>query len=223
VIKTVPASGAKIRKGDEVTLIVSLGPELVRIPSVTGQDANAARLALQRAGFKVTVKRANDDQVPKGDVIDQNPNAGQKIQKGSPVTITVSLGPELVKVPNVAGQDSATAAATLQSLGFDVTTTEEFSTTVAKGKAIGTDPPAEKQIPKGSAVTLVVSKGPKTFPMPNVIGKDADQAKAQLETLGLTVKEVQVPGSIGNKVVGQSPDPGTTVHQGQEVTIYVGG
>jgi beta-lactam-binding protein with PASTA domain len=190
---------------------------------VIGDDGDAARLALERAGFKVSEKSAHDDQVPKGDVIDQNPNPGQEIVKGSKVIITVSLGPELVKIPDVTGQDADTAKATLQNLGFDVTTRQEFSTDVAEGDAIGTDPSAGEQVPKGGAVTLIVSKGPKTFPMPNVIGKDADQAKAQLEALGLTVKEVQVPGSIGNKVVGQKPDPGVTVQQGQEVTIYVGG
>jgi beta-lactam-binding protein with PASTA domain/predicted Ser/Thr protein kinase len=223
VIRTTPAAGAKIRKGDQVTLFVSLGPKLVHVPRVTGKDRDAARLALERAGFVVTVKTAYNDQVHKGDVIDQNPNADQEIRKGSKVTITVSLGPELVKVPDVAGQPADTAAATLQSLGFDVTTNKDFSIDVPSGKAIGTDPPAGEHLPKGSAVTLIVSKGPETFPMPNVVGMDADQAKAKLKALGLKVHEVQVPGSIGNKVVGQQPNAGTTVHQGEEVTIYVGG
>jgi serine/threonine-protein kinase len=78
-------------------------------------------------------------------------------------------------------------------------------------------------VPKGSDVTLVVSKGPETFPMPDVIGMTAGAARDRLEGLGLKVREVQVPGSIGNEVVGQEPDSGTTVEQGEEVTIFVGG
>ena len=59
--------------------------------------------------------------------------------------------------------------------------------------------------------------------MPSVRGETEQHATAQLEALGLKVETVRVPGSIGNKVVGQKPDPGTTVHQGEQVTIYVGG
>jgi serine/threonine-protein kinase len=104
-----------------------------------------------------------------------------------------------------------------------VTEREEFSTDVPKGKVIGTDPPVGTQLPSGSALTLIVSKGPKTFDMPNVTGLSSEDARKLLEGLGLHVTQVQVPGSIGDTVVGQKPDPGTKVAQGDDVTIYVGG
>jgi beta-lactam-binding protein with PASTA domain len=59
--------------------------------------------------------------------------------------------------------------------------------------------------------------------MPSVLKLTADAATAKLVALGLTVHQVQVPGSIGNTVVGQDPSPGSTVQQGADVTIYVGG
>jgi len=67
---------------------------------------------------------------------------------------------------------------------------------------------------------VVASKGPRTFPMPRVIGESVAQAKTTLENLGLVV-QVVVFGSGGGLVVGESPSVGSTVHEGQQVTIYV--
>jgi len=59
--------------------------------------------------------------------------------------------------------------------------------------------------------------------MLNVVGMSKEAATAELQALGLTVKVVVVPGSNGDQVVGQLPDPGTIVHAGDTVTIYVTG
>ena len=222
VIRTDPTVGTKIRTTEPVTLIPSRGPELIAVPDMVGKSRGFAERTLKAAGFKVKIDLKFDDQVPKDDVIEQSPN-DIKIEKGSIVTLVVSKGPQLVEIPDVAGQKEADAKATLQALGFQTTTTEDFSTSVKKGEVIRTDPPIGSEVPKGGDITIVVSKGPKTFAMPNVVGMTADAATAQLEGLGLKVEEVRVPGSIGDTVVGQKPDKGTTVQQGQKVTIYVGG
>jgi len=222
VLATTPRWGAKIRTNATVMLVISRGPQLITVPNVVGLSQGAATRKLEALGFRVRVKRDFNDNVHAGDVISQS-SQDVKLEKGSQVVITVSRGPELVTIHDVSGQPVDQATGTLQSLGFQTTTTKEFSTTVPVGHVIGTDPPAGQSIPKGNSVTLVVSKGPKTFPMPNVVGEKAAQAKARLEALGLVVREVQVPGSINDTVVGQKPDPGTTVHQGEDVTIYVGG
>ncbi len=223
IVRTIPPPGDRIRTTGTVTLVPSKGPELIAIPPVTGLSQRVATQKLRKAGFEVEVRQVFDDRVQQGNVIDQSPAARIELEKGLTVTITVSRGPELVGIPDVAGQDEETATATLQNLGFGVAATEEFSAQVNKGDVIRTNPPIGSDVPKGSEVTLVVSKGPETFPMPNVIGMTADGARDRLEGLGLKVREVQVPGSIGNEVVGQEPDAGTTVEQGEEVTIFVGG
>ena len=65
------------------------------------------------------------------------------------------------------------------------------------------------------------SLGPRTFPMPTVVGSGRDQAVEELEALGLDVEVVVLPATTGNVVVGQQPTPGETVQEGQQVTIYV--
>jgi serine/threonine-protein kinase len=223
VVTTHPPEGTRVRTRTRITIIPSKGPHLVGVPDVRGQTQADALAALDAAGFTVTVKKDFSDSVPKGSVMGQSPDPGTKYETGQPVTITVSQGPELVRIPDVSGQPADVATGTLQSLGLDVVVQKDFSATVPKGSVISTDPPTGQSVPKGSTVTLLVSKGPATFAMPNVIGDTSEAATAALEALGLHVRQVQVPGSIGDTVVGQDPSPGVTVHQGQTVTIFVGG
>jgi eukaryotic-like serine/threonine-protein kinase len=220
VIRTIPGPGAKIRRGAKVTYVPSLGLDLVQVPDVHGLSQADARQALTDLGFAVTIHRAADDQVQKGFVIDQNPAPDQRIEKGSEVIITVSTGPPQVQVPSVVGLPQADAKATLENFGFKVKKAEDYSNDVPKGSVIATDPAAGQSADKGSTVTMVVSKGPKTFKLPDVTGLSREQAEAQLMDLGLVVIGYPIPGTHGDTVVGQTPDPGTTVSQGDTVTIY---
>ena len=222
VIRTSPAAGAKVRTRSSVLLIVSKGPELVSVPDVTSRPEAEAREALKRAGFQWRVKRAYDETVQEGIVIGQNPDPLTKLEKGLPVTITVSRGPEPVAVPDVRGQTEESAKATLESLGLQVETTSEFSTTVPRGEVIRTSPGAGERVPKQTVITVVVSKGPETFPIPKVVGLSAEMAKAKLEALGLVVQTVTIPGSSPELVLFQDPAEGTIVRQGSKVVLILG-
>jgi serine/threonine-protein kinase len=204
-------------------LIASKGPELILVPDVHGKKRADAEKALGDAGFIVNVTLRYDDRIRRDRVIDQNPEQDQRFVKGSQVTIIVSQGPQPLPVPDVHGQPADVARTTLEGLGFVVNQKQDFSATVPIGNVIRTDPPAGASTPKGSTVTMFVSKGPRTFPMPNVVGMIREAAKAELESMGLIVNVVVIPQSSGNRVVLQAPDAGTTVHQGDHVTIYVTG
>jgi eukaryotic-like serine/threonine-protein kinase len=221
ILETRPPAGAKIRNGAEVVLVPSLGPELKPVPDVRGLKEDQAIKAIENAGFTRKVLREYDDGVKKGTVIRQSPAPNVDLEKGKRVTITISRGPAPVEVPSVKGMTAAVARATLEAKGFEVGQTEEFSATVPKGDAIGTDPAAGTEQPVGSEITLVVSKGPESFKMPKVIGMKTEAAKTKLEDLGLHVKVNKLGAPFDGSVVKiQSPDPGTTVHVGDTVTIW---
>ena len=80
--------------------------------------------------------------------------------------------------------------------------------------------PPKGLAPKGSTVTIVVSRGPQSFPMPNVEGMNRSAAEHELRSLGLDVHTWVNPSSSGRTVVGQAPSPGTTMRAGDSVTIY---
>ena len=195
---------------------------LIPVPNVTGQTEEAATRILKDAGFDVVVVRAFNEFFEKDRVIGQNPQADTNVQQGTKVTITVSRGPPLVEVPDLTNRSKADAKATLTNLDFKFKVIEEYSLTVAKGDVIRTQPPASTKLPKGSTVTLVISKGPKPVVMPNVLGMTEADARAKLEGLNLVVDVVTIPypGEVG-VVLLQSPTAGQTIHEGDHVTIWV--
>jgi eukaryotic-like serine/threonine-protein kinase len=213
--------GSEAEEGDRLSVILSLGPEFAQVPNVTGEEREAAETALAEAGFEVQVERVYHDTVAAGRVIEQSPEAGTRHEVGRSVRITVSRGRTPVAVPDVGGLAESEATAILQAANLSVRVVEEFSTEVPRGQVISQQPAAEATVREGGTVTIVVSKGPRRFPMPNVVGADTASAQAQLQGVGLEVRVVTVPNSPGQQVVSQQPDAGTTVEQGQQVTIYV--
>jgi serine/threonine-protein kinase len=97
----------------------------------------------------------------------------------------------------------------------------KFSERIPVDQVISQNPGANVTKPYESTVTLTVSKGPRAFPVATYIGLSKDAAIAQIEAAGLVAKVSYVPSGVQGKVVGQTPDPGTTVRPGDTITIYV--
>jgi beta-lactam-binding protein with PASTA domain len=221
VVETRPPPGARVREGSTVVLVPSLGPELLPVPDVVGMPEGAAREAIAEAGFEPRVRRAYHETVPRGLVVAQSPEPAVELERGSPVTITVSRGPAPVEVPDVRGRPAAEARATLEALGFRVREEERYSDTVEVGLVIDTVPGPGDLARRGASVTLVVSLGPETFPMPDVVGMPTREAKEHLEGLGLKVHVERLSDFSGELVLLQFPPAGTPVRRGDRVTIYV--
>jgi serine/threonine-protein kinase len=215
-------AGASIDKDGTVTVTLSLGPELRAVPNLRGKTIAEARTALTKAGFKMgTPRKAYDDQVPIGRIISQNRSPQSRLEVGETVTVTVSQGPRPVPVPAVAGLSRSEAESAIRAVGLVPVFTEDFSVEVPKGDVIDTQPPVGTSVRRGENVTVTVSKGPRKFEMPDVHGMSRDEAVNLLEGLGLHVTVVVIPSSNGDQVVGQKPEQGTIVEQGDDVTIYV--
>ncbi len=160
VFDQTPEGGSKADEGSTVVLRVSAGLGKAQVPDVVGKSEAAARSLLENAGFVPDIKPQEDDNVPVGEVISQNPAARVEAEKGSVVTVLVSAGPAPVVVPPVAGLTVAEASNELGRLGFTVRQSAQSSTSVPAGTVISSDPAEGTEAPKGSAVTLVVSSGP---------------------------------------------------------------
>ncbi len=156
VIGTQPGENTQAERGSTVILLVSVGPKKVAVPSVVGTTEDNARSTLTGAGFTVTVTQQEDEKATPGTVLSQTPGAGTQADKGSSVTIVVAKAPEETSVPNVVGQDEATAIDTLTNAGFKVseqriTVTDEGD----DGTVVQQDPSGGKAKP-GSTVTIGV-------------------------------------------------------------------
>ncbi|MDR7159343.1 serine/threonine-protein kinase [Arthrobacter sp. BE255] len=149
-----PASGTPARHGTPVALAVSKGPQPIPVPSVVGMDENDAVDAIEAAGLKAEVAKdeVNDKKVPKGAVASQSPSNGT-LTRGATVTLTISDGPKMVRVPSYVGKQAKEAEQALRQLGFEVKVNNVL------GGFFGTvrdQDPANKDVPEGSVITLTV-------------------------------------------------------------------
>jgi beta-lactam-binding protein with PASTA domain len=215
--------GSEAEEGSAIRVVLSRGPDLRPVPEVAGLGEDAAVRQLEDAGFRPRILREYHETIPEGRVIEQSPDPGNEVEAGKQVRITVSRGKAPVQMPGVTGLSEAEASAILSGAGLGVEVTQEFSGEVPRGVVISQSPAGDETVPAESTVTIVVSKGPRTFPMPNVQEQTHDAATATLQGLGLQVRVVDIPVSQGNLVVDQNPEAGTTVQTGQEVTIFIGG
>jgi serine/threonine-protein kinase len=140
------------------------------------------------------------------------------------VTVFVSSGAAPVTVPNVIGLDQVAATQQLSQAGFDVSKTNQASSSVDAGNVISTNPTAGSPAPKGSAVTIFVSTGPEQAKVPNVVGQTQSAATNTLTDAGFNVTVVQVPSnpSSAGKVIAQNPTAGQNGSKGDTVVITIG-
>ncbi|MCW2790006.1 MAG: pknB [Aeromicrobium sp.] len=186
-------------------------PTLKAVTDVSGKDVDTATRALENAGFVVgdRTERTSAD-VDAGDVIETDPPAGEEVDKGSTVNLIVSAGPEQVAIPNLIDYSYSDAKRLLQDQGLKVKRqTQDSSET--KDSVLNSNPPAGVKVDVGSTVTLIVSKGQVT--VPNVVGKDIEEATAILEDLGLKVDATEDAASPApeNQVTEQSIAAGQNV------------
>lgn len=149
IISTRPVAGSQVRRGASIDIVVSKGQDLAGLKSYVGLSADQAMAELGDDGFRPTQVLAYSDKVAAGNVISQNPASGQ-VPRGSVVTITVSQGPELVKVPNLVGKKVADAARALEDLGL------KYITNKVSGTVSSQTPKAGTSVKRGTTVTLNV-------------------------------------------------------------------
>jgi len=216
-----------------VLLVLGLGAgvwyinsgQFTRVPAVLGKTQEQAEQRLTDAGLEVgDVERAYSDTVKRGTIISTDPEPGSRIRQNDSVSLTVSRGPQTVKVPNLAGYRLDKARDVLKDEGLEPgMVTRRFSDDVERGFVIGTEPVAGTERKAGSAIALTVSKG-SPVDVPDVVGQDLADARERLEEAGLKVRvaERQVHSEYEQgQVARQSPGADGRAAEGDTVTLTV--
>jgi serine/threonine-protein kinase len=192
------------------------------VPRVTGADVAAAARRLRNDGFKPVVERVRNS-APRDRVIAQDPGSEERLAVGGDVTLTVSDGPGTRGVPDVEGLSRSSARARLRRAGFRARERTETSDEIREGRVIRTQPPIGSEIEVGTTVTLVLSAGPEEVTVPNLVGSDVDEARDQLESLGLKsdVRREENEDEEPGTVLEQDPGADTQIDAGSEVTLVV--
>ena len=220
VLRVQPTSGTSLELGETVTLVPSLGPPPVAIPSIEGKTLEQARHLLQKAGLTLGEQTLrHDDSVPEGSIIATVQNG--QIPKGSAVDVIVSKGPAPLPVPSVAGMTEDEATAALQDAGFVVAVETDFSNTIDRGEVINAAPKSGTVAAYGSTVTITISQGPEQFAVPSFSGLSKSGAESKAADYGLKVSFFIIPNTQGATVITQSPGAGSTVTYGDTITLYL--
>ncbi|MFI8915900.1 Stk1 family PASTA domain-containing Ser/Thr kinase [Streptomyces sp. NPDC053513] len=219
-----PAPGERVRGNGTVTLTLSRGPEVVKVPNLKGKPLAEAKRLLEQEGLApgVTTQEFSDS-VAQGSVIGSDPEPGTERSPDSAVALVVSKGSP-VDVPDVSGETVADATAALQEEGLTVrvaperiNSPEEAGTVAAQSLAGGS------RAAEGDVITLTVSKGPKRVEVPDVTGQSTADARATLEDAGFEVEVKKSFPYLGDTVAGQSVEGGETAPEGSTITITIKG
>lgn len=199
----------------------------VPVPEIVGKTSEEAQRAVEDAGLTwAAPTRDFSDTVPDGSVISCEPSPGDSARLNQEVIAVVSRGVEQKKVPDVVGktQEDATKAITDAGLTLGAIT-QEYSSSVASGQVVSSDPAAGTSVAHSSAVAIVISRGRQTATVPDVTGMNVDQARTTLEAAGLklgTQTQAFSDSAALGTVVSSNPAAGANgVYNGDSVAVTV--
>jgi beta-lactam-binding protein with PASTA domain len=211
-----------------VTMLFIFPPENVaadlrRVPDLVGQTVDEARRRAEREDLAFEEGIGIHDARPVGTVVAQEPLAGQMALPGSPLRVTVSLGPPERSVPDVVGLSREHAETILLEAGFEVEVTR-VDASADVGQVVGTRPAPGTSVQLPGAVRLLVSAGASTVQVPDLAMQSLTEAESTLVRLGLRLGEVtEDPASLAapGTVMGQSPGAGEEAARGSSVSVTV--
>jgi serine/threonine-protein kinase len=179
-----------------------------------------------RGGFTLDYAAPRyDEKIPKDGVVAQDPGSASRIVKGGTITLTLSLGPERFPVPDVVGKEFELAEADLAAAELVVAKgAARYDDNLPAGVAVDTNPKAGAEVKPGDKVTVILSKGRAPISVPNLVGKNVNEARTILAQLGLVLVEPPT-GKDSDKpkdeVLGQSPADGAGVEKGAQVRLEI--
>jgi beta-lactam-binding protein with PASTA domain/tRNA A-37 threonylcarbamoyl transferase component Bud32 len=222
VIGQRPSGGAKLGKGDTVHLVVSSGPATAVVPPLSGEKRNSARKQLKQAGFTdVVLTYKYDANVVTNHVIGTDPRSGTTVSTAQLLSLIISRGTQRVPVPDETGKTQSEAIHDLQNAGLKYTLAQ-MASSEAPGTVLSQSPKGPTPVPKGTVVTLTVAS---EVSVPDVTGLTQFTARTQLKNAGyaVVVETTDVSDKGQNlRVQSQSPDAGTMVRKGAQITITIG-
>ena len=196
----------------------------IDLPSMVRNEEPVAVNRLDELGFEVELEYEENAQVPRGQVIRQNPRAGARLPEGTEITLTISLGAEALSVPNVVAWDVDDARRLLESgdYRFDVLV-QQVDSSLPVGQVISQSPEPGEQRQPGTEIILSISNGQQAVPVPDVVGQPRAVAQATISQAGLRYEERRVPHETvpADRVIQTDPVAGTEIRTDADTVVVV--
>jgi beta-lactam-binding protein with PASTA domain/serine/threonine protein kinase len=203
-----PGPGDKIVKGGNITIILSLGPEVHAVPELEGQELAFAKAQLEAIKLKVKQGKGQySDTAAEGVVLSTDPKAGTELKPGDTVTLILSKGKAPIVIPNLVGENVNNARTILGQRGLQVVE-EPVDSDRPRDEVIGQSPKAGTGVEKNAQVTLQVSRGPAQIILQDVTNRPCQEAAGALQGMGV---QAQINGDPNATARQMNPGPGTPV------------
>ncbi|MEZ5321440.1 MAG: PASTA domain-containing protein [Microthrixaceae bacterium] len=202
----------------------SLGLPRLEVPDLSGLDVEQAAAKLTATGFEYDTRFQSNEDRPKGVVVRQWPLARSKADQGDTITIVASDGPQGLTVPDVVGQQSADAQATLQGSGVPFEVVQTPDEVIRADEVVSTQPASGARVPQGGVVRLFVSTGPAPRTVPAVVDRPIEQVLVDIGRAGLqTGKQTRVmnSGKPPGTVLSSSPQADAKVPRDTPIALSV--
>ncbi|MBK8946528.1 MAG: PASTA domain-containing protein [Ignavibacteriae bacterium] len=199
----------------------------IEVPNVIGFSKEEAEEILADnnlvASFDIT---RFDEKIPRDHIIFQKPFAGNSVKKNRRITLHVSGGNPLKKMPDLFGKSVRDAQLTIERLGFEISEIDEVKSELSSNTIVEQYPSAGMNLSKSSRIKLMVSIGPNRgmVRVPDLLGMSLKEASSTLETNSLEIGNITYEESrnlLPNTVISQYPSKNSLIEIGDSVDIFI--
>ncbi|RCW51418.1 MULTISPECIES: Stk1 family PASTA domain-containing Ser/Thr kinase [unclassified Halanaerobium] len=202
---------------------------VVEVPDIVGLSFEEAEKELGQVGlkFEENKEKVFSEEVPENHIISQFPAPGERVRQTRKINITISKGPELIKLPDLSGMELREALVELENLSLNKYEIEYvFRLSIKAGRVIEQIPAAGAEIKSDELITLFVSRGERdmSVSMPDLTGMDRTKAFQRLRELGLNVGKIKLENSTrfsDGQIISQSYNPGDMLPEGTPVDLVI--
>lgn len=227
-------AGGNSKEQTETTLETTQDSGKIEVPNLLGRTEEEAKALLADSGLGIEYAGEEPSaEYDKGQIMLQQPAAGEMAEKNTTISYTVSSGSDKITVPDLADKTAEDAKAELEKAGLKCDQEEVYDTSVDTGKVSYTSPGAGQEVTQNSTVTIYISKGGNNsdsyddssdmVTVPDVRGQNSDAAQSMLENMGLAVKvkTTQDTGREDGEVLEQDVESGESVEKGTTINLTV--
>jgi eukaryotic-like serine/threonine-protein kinase len=202
-------------------------PGEVEVPDIMGEDAAVGDNLMKDKGLVLRIVDSQyHDEHPSNTIIKQDPPGGIMVRKSREILAVISLGPELMEVPNLMGQSLRESQVIVGNnklkVGKVTRVTREFA---GPGEVLGQNPQPGQMVKRGSEVRLMVNQGEETMlKVPNLVGKNFKEIRKELDKLNLevgTVSWIWSDAVYEGDIISQAPNPGSMTQPRSGINLKV--
>ena len=207
-----------------ILMIIMPDKNKVSVPDFVGLNFTGDVMNAEEYSSKFVFNCIEQSSIDKanGTILDQMPKKGKKVSLGAEITLYIAKSTKKIIVPDVYGYEYSSAQSRLKELNFDTKIIKEKSSVKDAGTVIRTSPARDTEVDEGTLIKIYVATAEDAEPVdvPNLNGLTVEQAKTELEKVGLTLDSERTEyrsnsaerGTIiGFEHVGEQVAPGTAI------------